>query len=292
MEMRKCRIVVLVTALLVAGAIPAVAWGPGAHAVIGVEVAREMGLPAPTKYVLLQGVYGSGAPDFAYYAADESVIGSLAAATHDDPAYLEPWLLAAPWSASQQVFAYGWLTHNQEWGSDYFAHRGDPFVGTWPAPGPGYVVERASALAADEGIPVDVAHDCIEAAVDLLLDQQFPRLRLGGVLRQAASRRSASVPTLLADCYADVPGVNRLMIRALETEYRAGLSVYGAALSLPTGEDDAAFAAGIAAIHGLTPMKAATCLSAAKVLCQDSNAHYEDALEATVVLVAEGPWPN
>ena len=83
-----------------------------------------------------------------------------------------------------------------------------------------------------------------------------------------------------------------MMIRRLEAEYRTGLSVYGAALSLPTGQDDAAFAAGIVALHGLTPAKAATCLSAAKALCQDPDAHYQEALEATAVLVAGGPWPD
>jgi hypothetical protein len=86
--------------------------------------------------------------------------------------------------------------------------------------------------------------------------------------------------------------VSRFTIRRLEVEYRAGLSVYGGALSLATGQDDAAFATGMAALYGLSLEKSATCLAHAKLLCQDPEAHYLDALEATATLVAAGPWPH
>jgi hypothetical protein len=277
--------------LVLAAALPAGAWGPVAHAVVGMRVAEEMGLPAPTKYLLLQGVYGTGAPDFAW-AAPASAVDALGAATHDDPGYLDPWLLADPTSAVEQVFAFGWLTHNQAWGADYFAHIGDPFSGVYPAPEPGYVIGRASALAGDQGISEGVAHIYVEAAIDLLLDQQFPGLHLGALLARAASQRNPAIPSLLADCYRDVPGVSRFTIRRLEVEYRAAIGVYGGALALSTGEDDAAVAAGMAVMYGLSPAKSAMCLSRAKVLCQDPQVHYLDALEATALLVAGGPWPE
>ncbi len=240
-------------------------------------------------YLLLQGLYAAGAPDIAWQAGAPDQLG---AATHDDPGYLEPWLLASPSSAVQRAFAYGWLTHNQVWGADYFAHIGDPLYGTWPAPGPGYVVERAAALAADQGISEDAAHNYVEVAIDLLLDQQFPGLDMGGVLGDAADRRDPAIPSLLVRCYADVPGANRFAIRWLELEYRTGIAVYAGTLALPAGQDDAGFAAGMAVAYGLSAEKSTACLAAAKLLCEAPDAHYLDALDATVVLVANGPWPE
>jgi hypothetical protein len=183
------------------------------------------------------------------------------------------------------------MSHNEEWGADYYAHLGDPFSGSWPAPGPGYVVDRASLLAASQGLPEDVCHEYVEAGIDLLLDQEFPALAVGELLTAAAVRRDRQVPLLLVRSYADVPGSTWLTIRALEGAFRSYLAVYGEGLALPIGQDDAALAAGLAALHGLTLQDSAACLAAAKVLCQDPQAHYLDALAATITLVGEGSWP-
>jgi len=270
-------------------AAPSVAWGPGTHAVVAMEVAEERGVTLPSDYILLQAVYGAAAPDLAW-SAEEPLRSALGAATHDEPGYREPWDLARPWSSVQRAFAWGWLTHNQAWGADYYAHIGDPFLGTWPAAGPGYVVERAGLLASSQGISEDVAHDYVEVAIDLLVDQESPELGVGGLLGDAALSRSWQVPFLLVRSYADVPGASRWTIRGTELEFRVGLAVYGEGLSWPTGQDDAAFTVGMALIYGLSVEKSATCLAAAKVLCQEAGAHYLDAVEATVGLVADGPW--
>ena len=72
---------------------------------------------------------------------------------------------------------------------------------------------------------------------------------------------------------------------------RASQGVYGDALSLPTGLDDSLFAAGMALRYNLSLQKSAACLAVAKALCQQPLTHYKAALDATIELVAGGPWP-
>jgi hypothetical protein len=284
----RARLLLLAAACLTCSAVPAIAWGPAGHTAIMGGVAQARGIGSANGYLGLQAVYGAIAPDLAWQAS-EPLQSTLSAATHNDPGYAEPWDNSG--SQIERTFAWGWLSHNQAWGADYYAHTGDPFAGTWPAPSPGYVVERAQALAASTGITEAVAHDYIEAATDLLLDQQYPNLNLPGILRSAAAQRSSQVPSLLVRSYADLPGASRLTIRTLETTFRTGMLAYAEALALPTWQDDASFAAGLAVYHGLSPEKSTACLSAAKELCLSPEADYREAIEATITLVAAGPWP-
>jgi hypothetical protein len=276
----------LAMVVLVLAAVPAAAWGPGAHVVVALGVAQQNGASVGSDYLALQAAYGATAPDIAW-RAEEPLQSALGAAMHDDPGYREPWDLASPWSPVQRAFAWGWLTHNQEWGADHYAHIVSPTDGA----GPGYIVAQAAVLAEAQGIPEEVAHDYVEVAVDLLLDQQYPGLRLGGVLKSSAASRDSQVRSLVVKSYADVPGANWWTIRALEATYRAGLGAYGEGLSWPTGADDGAFATAMALMYGLDVGKSVECLAGAKALCQDPEAHYVDALQATVGLVAGGPWP-
>ncbi len=279
-----------VLALLLLLSAPAMAWGPGAHAVIAAGAAAERGITFPSHYLLLQTVYGAVGPDLAW-GAGEPLSGALGEATHHAPGCFEPWQRSRPWSKAERFFAGGWVTHNEEWGADYYAHIESPLAGASLEPGPGYVVERAALLAASEGVSAEIAHYYTEVAIDLLVDHQFPELDLGAVLTQGASGRSDSIPTLLAKSYRDVPGASGLTVRLLELEFRASMVAYGEALALPAGEDEAAFAAGMALLYGLTPQKSADCLVAAEAICQAADAHYLDALSATIDLVAAAPWP-
>lgn len=273
----------LVMLALLAIATPAFAWGPGGHAAIALGVAREQGLLVKDGYLLLQAVYGSSGPDFAWVAT-KPLQSALGAATHDSPSFRDPWDLAG--TSAERAFAWGWLSHNQVWGADYYAHLKSPL-----APGAaGYVVERAAALAAAEGIDPDLAHNFVEVAVDLLLDREHPELGMGELLSRAASVRDSRIPTLLVRSYADVPGANWVTLRALESGFRAGLIVYGQALSLPAGADDASFAAGLATRYGLDLSEAEDWLATAKLLCQDPAARYDAALLSTISLVAAAPW--
>ncbi len=280
----------LMLVLLVFAVLPAAAWGPGGHAVIAAGAAVERGIVFPSDYLLLQVIYGAAAPDLAW-GADEPLKGALGVATHDSPGCFKPWQLARSWSTVERFFAGGWVSHNEEWGADHYAHTEYPLPTAASASRPGYVVDRAGALAVSQGISEEIAHYYIEVAIDLLVDQQFPELSLGSMLASASYQRDGRVPPLLAKSYRDVPGASGIGVRLLETEFRASLAVYGETLALPTGSDDAAFAAGMAILYGLTPQKSASCLAAAKAMCQDPEAHYADAIYATIDLVAATPWP-
>jgi len=279
----------LVFLLMLAVAMPALAWGTATHIAIGLGVAQAKHLTFPNRYVFLQAVYGATAPDFAL-AARDPLKSALFAATHEAPGYLRVPALANPLSPIERAFAFGWLTHNQAWAGDLYAHLLNPLTRP-PAP-PGYVVERAIALreAESETISEQAAHDYIEAAVDLLLDQRPPNLGLPALLRTAAYYRDARIPRLLAKAYGDVAG-NPAKIIALESAFRSYVTAYGRALSLPTGQDDALVAYALAALEGLTPAHSAAVLAEAKALCLEPDHSYRNALLATIALIASGPWP-
>lgn len=283
MRMRTACALVL---LLLMSSIPALAWGPGGHAAIAIGVADQMSVTPSRDYLLLQMVYGASAPDLAWMA-NEPLASALGAATHLDPGYQEPWDRAAWWSQVQRSFAWGWLTHNEAWGADYYAHIVNPLTDA----SPGYVEDQAAALSALTGVPADTCHYYVEVAVDLLLDQQRPALGLGELLAKAAASRDPQVASLLVRCYADVPGSGLLRVLAFEAAHRTYLATYGAALALPAGADDAALAAAMAALYGLTLQQSAACLAAAKELCQQPGAHYQNALASTIALVAAAQWP-
>ncbi len=262
---------------------PALAWGPAGHAVIGMGVAQQQGLVVP-RYVLLQAIYGTSGPDFAW-GATEPLQSALGVATHDSPGYREPWDRAR--TLPELAFAWGWLTHNQIWGADHYAHIESPLT----AGALGYVEDRATLLAAAQGLDVGAAHNFVEVAIDLMLDHEHPEYGLGGLISSAASSRDARLPGLLVRSYADVPGANWLTIRNLEHEFRTGMIVYGQALALPSGADDAAFALGLALLSGINANQASACLAAAKALCREPRADYRAAITSTIARVSAAPWP-
>jgi hypothetical protein len=211
--MRKWAVGIAIALLVVLAAMPVLAWGTATHAVIGIGVAKANGWNIPNRYILLQAVYGAAAADFAL-TAPQPLKSALFAATHDGPGYLAVPAAANPLSAVDRAFAAGWLTHNQVWGADFFAHLENPLDNP-PTP-PGYVEDRAAVLAASQGITQDAAHDYIEAAIDLLLDQEVPSLRLGMLVRSAAYYRDWRIPRLLVEAYGGAPGATPLRIRSLE----------------------------------------------------------------------------
>jgi len=104
--------------------------------------------------------YGSIAPDLALYVASPGKWPTAFADTHY--AYID--LRRYAWTSDQRAFAKGWLTHNEDWGADYYAHIEYP-----PGNGVGYVVGKAEILSSGTGINPEFAHFVIEVAIDLLL---------------------------------------------------------------------------------------------------------------------------
>jgi len=291
----------VVVLLLLAVAMPALAWGPGAHAVIGLGVLRQRPSPVASvlvnRYLALQAVYGMAAPDMAQ-VAPQPLRSALYAAMHDAPGFLAVPKAANLASPVERAFSFGWVTHNQAWGADFYAHIQNPL--TPPGMGPqlqmGYVNNRAAvlvALAAQAGLALTdaAAQDYIEAAIDLLLDDQIANRQLALLLWQAAIWRDYRIPGLLARAYAAPLGVDPAVIRAVEAGFRSFLAAYGGVLALPSAQRDAVVAATLAKVHGLTIAQSVGVLAGAKRVCQQPGANYLAAIQATVALVAAWPWP-
>jgi len=108
--------------------------------------------------------YGSIAPDLALYVANPEKWPTAFGDTHYN--YID--LRRYAWSSAQRAFAVGWLTHNEIWGADFYAH------GLFPDYN-GYVNQKAKELKkiAKEKLEIDLdtefAHFAIEVAIDLLL---------------------------------------------------------------------------------------------------------------------------
>ena len=124
--------------------------------------------------------YGSVAPDLALLMPWETVFED----THGDiisGEYIDLRDYAYPWSSTQKTFSKGWVTHNEVWGADHYAHIEYP-----PGTKPGYVILKASELldminlpdSIDEDAKQFIAHYAIEKAIDLLLKDEYPELAL------------------------------------------------------------------------------------------------------------------
>jgi len=214
---------------------PALAWGTATHAFIAEAIADDF-VPGPRvfrPYMERQFAYGAMAPDLAWIAPVPLQPG-LGQATHLAPGYDDVFDLGQPDRAATVSFALGWLTHNEVWGADRWAHDSSD----------GYVAGKALALAWQGGIPEDLAHDYIEIALDLLIDHQHAPA-IGDHLREAALGRTWRIPGLLADSY---PGFDAGALTDAERTFRKAMIAYGVGLSLPSPYDDDAAAFGLA-IH-------------------------------------------
>ena len=171
--------------------------------------------------------YGSIAPDLVFSVANpEEKWRTAKQDTHYEFKDFRPYA----WGSTQKAFAKGWLTHNEEWGADYYAHIFDPtptYLGE-----DGYVVNRANLLSSDYGIDVDFAHYAIEVAIDLLLKGADPKLAdkliIANLLRSWQDR-NLMVRVL-------VWKYNRtdwLTLAAAELTFRDLVGRYAWALSLP-----------------------------------------------------------
>lgn len=217
------------------------AWGPGTHSYIAKELGRKFG------YLNLQEMYGANAPDFPGVMLDPEYY-----AIRDRLGYLTHYefknvVKNARWS-SQKAFAYGFATHNQEWGADYWAHIA------------GYTKNQAAALVAlvtvenptiwtqvedNFGLdPLWVAEMAVEYGIDILIKENLDPAEIGDPeigLRVLGSAlvRSPTVPLLLARAYAaplaSVIGASPFeaakIIIAGEKQFRQLTIRYGTALS-------------------------------------------------------------
>lgn len=223
---------------------PSYGWGSATHAYIAHELGSEQGRAD------LQEVYGAVLPDVFNLMFGDPFQESLWTQTH----YEFMKLVEKAESSSDKALAYGFASHNEDWGADRTAH-----IGSMTHPDAGYVIRKRDELAAilepqvrfflllsgvfnagavvKEVLPI-VADSAIETAVDLLIcENEDPQI--GERLALAARARGWSAPILLSKAYvgdlAATAGTTEAVAASLiigaEREFRQRIELYGAALT-------------------------------------------------------------
>jgi len=237
----------------------AFAWGSATHAYI----CDHLGAQGPVKNV--NEMYGGMAPDvFNYLFADKALMERLYAATHYGN-FMDVWKSSG--TPIGRALALGFISHNGLWGADSTAH-GVPYNNP-----EGYVIGKAIAMRFKYGafikdggevspsdpvfwLNVELYHNAVEAAVDILLCQKDRAL--GGKITAAALARSPEFPAMLVKTYHSLAPEN--LIRGTESDFRRNLVAYGFALMQPRDkavEDIASQLASMAgaflAMYGIDP---------------------------------------
>ena len=185
--------------------------------------------------------YGSIAPDFALYVPEGEWLTAF-----NDTHYNFIDLGSFAWSRTQKAFAKGWLTHNEEWGADYYAHRVNPLDDNECVSDgyyQGYVIEKACLLSTQlsNGIDAEFAHFVIEVAIDLLLKNDDPKL--GEKLLGACLLRSWEDRNLLTNVLVWRGRVTDWgTLVSAELTFRNLVGRYAMAFALPSPHDKYALA--------------------------------------------------
>ena len=227
--------------------------------------------------------YGSIAPDLALYTYPDKWPTSF-----EDTHYAYIDLRDYAHGLPQKAFAKGWLTHNEDWGADFYAHRMNPrnnktcvTAGDYQ----GYVIEKACLLSAQTGIyNPDFTHLVVEIAIDLLLRNNVD-LNLGKKLLNANSSRSLVDRTLLATVLVgNEQRTDRVTLATTELSFRTVVDLYARALKLPSPYNEQALAAigsQLAELYGmeLSEEEALDILEVAINLCKDD---YKQVIEEVI----------
>jgi hypothetical protein len=180
--MKKAISFAVICACLLLVVSPAFAFNSGTHIYIAEKVYKKFWVP-----ITLDLQYGSIAPDFSTFVGDPLKWDPLKAFNQTHYEFID--LRPDAWTFAQKAFARGWITHNEEWGADFYAHIAYNNGG-------GYVTVRASQLSTATGLPMDFTHFAVEAAIDLLLQEHKDRF-LGEKLLLANLLRNREDQNLL-----------------------------------------------------------------------------------------------
>jgi hypothetical protein len=276
------------------------AWGPGVHAMVGDHLGAQAGLEDANE------IYGSLGPDVVNFLFDSPDLAAMYQSTHVE--FQRLWRERD--GRLGRALALGFVGHNGLWGADASAHARSLTLD----PTMGYVIQKAALLALGMesdpayqalGIPHDVtlelAHNLVENAVDLLVRRMDPAV--GWRIMAASIGRSPRFPAMLADAYAGAfapyfGGSARAAagaLRSAEAQFRELMFETGFALA----QDDAtaldlladqnvalakAYFGGSVALPDDATLKAmvAGLLQAAAALCEDD---VEAEVLATIVEV-------
>jgi hypothetical protein len=243
----------------------AFSWGSAVHAYIDGKLA--------TKWKLLNGNqdYGAMVPDAFNFSFDQpAYMGFLYAQTHMN--FLHVWYDAE--SRPAKALAFGFVSHNDVWGADFTAHHS----GITSGQGKGYIIAKAeilkvilesipdyAALNIPDAVSMEIAHNLVESAVDILMKHVDPRI--GQKMIAAALPPHPNMPLLLVKAYAgDLAGFAGIreheaakFIVASEKQFRKITILYGQALTLDDAdavqalaEQLADFAQAFLAAYGVT----------------------------------------
>ncbi len=230
---------------LCAGPNLAFGWGAATHVYLAKELGHEPGV------MNLQEMYGSVVPDmfnlmFGYEHQDY-----LWTETH----YQFLKVVEEGNSDESMAFAYGFASHNEDWGADHTAHISSVTVN----PEEGYVVTKMKILAPQlrlgimlflnangiaytpellDELALAISDTAIESAVDLLVSQDEDT-QIGMRMQVAAKLRSPFVPMLLSRAYAKefageagtIVEEAILMIVETETTFKEYMELYGEMLA-------------------------------------------------------------
>jgi hypothetical protein len=235
--------------------------------------------------------YGSIAPDLAMYVADPASWLDTFTDTHEQFINLSNYAFGP----TQKAFAKGWLTHNELWGADYYAHISYPLnENDWSQDG--YVIEKAESLSnmvLPLVLPLEFAHYAIEVAIDLLIKKNDDPF-IGSKLLFANLLRSWQDRNLMVRVL--VWKYNRtdwLTLAATELAFRNLVGRYASALALPSPEDEAAIvelavqlAEEMFDMQGITSGQVADILEAAIGLCVDD---YKGVIDSAIHGIKAGP---
>lgn len=243
--MKRMYVAITVALAMAFCAASAMAWGSATHAYIDERLNNKNAL------LKLNQVYGGMATDVFGFMADPFQSNYLGTAAHCADGN-RMWRTSLFPTAKAQT--YGFISHNQAWGADYFAHNYS-CPGNLP-PTEGYIQGKAAALfplleaslrpylaslrlptAQEDALMMELLRDAVEYAVDILLIQQDPAI--GAKVSVAALLRSPEFPLLLNTTFAwDFSRYFHLnyfqatqIISAAELQFRQIMLGYGQMLS-------------------------------------------------------------
>lgn len=191
--------------------VPALSWEKGTHLYFADKLKKQGGMNP----LNMDEMYGAMAPDIFNYVFDLSpdVYAYLYDQTHHQ--YINMWK-AVKWGYEKPL-AFGFVSHNDTWGADRTAHH---LALTTGLP-EGYIITKASMLAAavdwasleavvgaiPAEVRLDICHNIVEPAGDVVLKRYYPQL--GKNLVAAGSRSDKRFRALFLKAW--LPGLTTVL---------------------------------------------------------------------------------
>jgi hypothetical protein len=215
----------------------AFAWGWAVHCYIDEQLSTKWQIRNANQ------LYGGFIPDMFLYRFDAPKYRDyLSDQTHNN--FMPVWEAAK--SVPGKAAAFGFVSHNEEWGIDSTAHVSCLTCGEET----GYVIAKAEVLAPilklilsqydlnlDDVVVVEIAHEFVEYGVDILLKENLDPT-IGAKIAAAASPPNPNIPLVVEKAYAEDFAENfgirypdaLQFFKSSEKQFRQVMAFYGQAL--------------------------------------------------------------